>query len=107
MNPDFGPGFHVAPGRVIDSSAYHGYVGRWSRLFVSALLAAAEIAPGFRVLDVCTGTGEAALMTLPIVGDSGLVIGADISAPMLVCARRRLDEQPFWPVAADGHALPF
>jgi ubiquinone/menaquinone biosynthesis C-methylase UbiE len=59
------------------------------------------------VLDLCTGTGEAALMMLPIVGASGLVVGADISPAMLVGARDRLDELSFWPVAADGQALPF
>jgi ubiquinone/menaquinone biosynthesis C-methylase UbiE len=46
-------------------------------------------------------------MTLPIVGRSGLVIGADISPAMLEGARDRLDEPSFWPVAADGQALPF
>jgi SAM-dependent methyltransferase len=59
------------------------------------------------VLDVSTGTGEAALMTLPIVGTSGFVIGADISPAMLEGARNRLNEPSFWPVAADGQALPF
>jgi SAM-dependent methyltransferase len=46
-------------------------------------------------------------MTLPIVGGSGLVIGADISPAMLEAARDRLDEPLFWQVAADGQALPF
>jgi SAM-dependent methyltransferase len=59
------------------------------------------------VLDVSTGTGEAALMALPIVGTSGFVIGADISPAMLEGARARLNEPVFWPVAADGQALPF
>jgi ubiquinone/menaquinone biosynthesis C-methylase UbiE len=59
------------------------------------------------VLDVSTGTGEAALTTLPIVGTSGFVIGADISPAMLQAARDRLGEPSFWPVAADGQALPF
>jgi ubiquinone/menaquinone biosynthesis C-methylase UbiE len=59
------------------------------------------------VLDVSTGTGEAALMTLPIVGASGIVIGADISPAMLEAARDRLREPSFWQVAADGQALPF
>jgi ubiquinone/menaquinone biosynthesis C-methylase UbiE len=54
------------------------------------------------VLDISTGTGEAALMTLPIVGASGLVIGADISPAMLAGARGRLDHTSFVPVAADG-----
>src|SRR6266853_5247432 len=107
MNTNYGPGRHVAPGRAVDTPAYDRRVGRWSRLFVPALLTAAEVAPKCRVLDICTGTGEAALMTLPIVGRSGLVIGADISPAMLEGARDRLDEPSFWPVAADGQALPF
>jgi SAM-dependent methyltransferase len=74
---------------------------------VPAVLAAAEVAPGYRVLDVSTGTGEAALMTLPIVGALGAVTGADISSAMLVGARRRLGDALFWPVAADGQGLPF
>ena len=76
MSVNFGAGLHVAPGRTVDVSAYDRYIGRWSRLFVPAVLAAAEVAPGWRVLDVPTGTGEAALVMLPIVGQSGLVIGA-------------------------------
>jgi ubiquinone/menaquinone biosynthesis C-methylase UbiE len=107
MSTNFGAGFHVAPGRAVDTSAYDRYIGRWSRLFVPAVLAAAEVALGYRVLDVSTGTGEAALMTLPIVGTSGIVIGADISPAMLEAARDRLDEPSFLQVAADGQALPF
>jgi ubiquinone/menaquinone biosynthesis C-methylase UbiE len=49
---------------------------------VPAVLAAAKVALGQRVLDVSTGTGEAALAVLPIVGTSGLVIGADIAPAM-------------------------
>jgi ubiquinone/menaquinone biosynthesis C-methylase UbiE len=107
MSANFGSGLHVATGRSVDISDYDRYIGRWSRLFVPAVLAAANIAPGDRILDVSTGTGEAALMALPMVGASGLVIGADISPAMLEGARARLDDQIFWPVAADGQALPF
>jgi SAM-dependent methyltransferase len=107
MSTSFGSGFHVAVGRAVNTSAYDNYVGRWSRLFVPTVLAAAEVCPGSRVLDVSTGTGEAALMTIPIVGTSGVVIGADISPAMLEGARQRLNEPSFWPVAADGQALPF
>jgi SAM-dependent methyltransferase len=74
---------------------------------VPALLAAAEVASGGRVLDVATGTGEAALGALAIVGVSGTVIGADISVAMVEGARGRLDAPSFLPVAADGQALPF
>ena len=107
MSIDFGAGLHVVAGRAVDTSSYDGYVGRWSRLFLPSMLAAAEISPGYRILDISTGTGEASLMTLPIVGPLGLVIGADISPEMLIAARDRLNEPSFWPVAADGQALPF
>lgn len=100
-------GLHTAVGRHVDAAAYGQYIGRWSRLFVPALLAAAEITEGDRILDVATGSGEAALMALSAVGDSGLVIGADISPAMLEAASGRLFDRPFWPVAADGQALAF
>jgi ubiquinone/menaquinone biosynthesis C-methylase UbiE len=104
---NFGAGFHVAPGRAVDTSAYDRFTGRWSRLFVPAVLAAAEVAPGQRVLDVSTGTGEAALAALPTIGTSGLVIAADISPAMLEAASGRLNQSAFLPVAADGQKLPF
>jgi SAM-dependent methyltransferase len=108
MAKDFGAGFHVAPGRdVVDAQAYEAWIGRWSRLFVTSVLAAARISPDDRVLDVSTGTGEAALRALPIAGESGLVVGADISPATLRGARDRLREQRFLPVAGDGQALPF
>jgi ubiquinone/menaquinone biosynthesis C-methylase UbiE len=103
----FGAGFHVAPGKAIDASAYDQWTGRWSRLFVPSVVAAAGVAEGHRVLDVSTGTGEAALAALPVAGPSGRVVGADISAAMLEGARARLLTPLFLPVTADGQALPF
>jgi ubiquinone/menaquinone biosynthesis C-methylase UbiE len=105
--PDFGRGLHSAPGRPVDSSAYAGYVGDWSALFVPAVLAAAEVALGQRVLDVATGTGEAAGVALSVVETSGHVIGADVSHAMLRAAQARLRNPSFRPVAADGQQLPF
>jgi len=107
MSGSFGRGLHTAPGRAVDISAYERYLGRWSRLFVPALLGAAKIAKGYRVLDVATGTGEAALMAVPLVGDTGFVVGADISIEMVKSARARLGAPRFLPVNADGQALPF
>jgi ubiquinone/menaquinone biosynthesis C-methylase UbiE len=107
MSTGFGAGFHAAPGKAVDASAYDRWTGRWSRLFVPTVLAAAAVAPRFRVLDVSTGTGEAARMALSLVGTEGLVVGADISPAMLTGARTRLYGSPFLPVAADGQALPF
>jgi ubiquinone/menaquinone biosynthesis C-methylase UbiE len=107
MGANFGAGFHVAPGQTVDASAYDRWTGRWSRLFVPSVLAAAAVEQGCRVLDVSTGTGEAAQMALRVVGAVGLVIGADISPAMLWAARARLQELTFLPVVADGQLLPF
>jgi hypothetical protein len=43
MSANFGAGFHVAPGRAVDASAYDRFIGRWSRLFVSPVLAEGDI----------------------------------------------------------------
>jgi ubiquinone/menaquinone biosynthesis C-methylase UbiE len=107
VKTNFAPGLHVATGQATNVSAYDRWVGRWSRLFVPAVISAAEVGPGRRVLDVSTGTGGAALMALPAVGACGLVIGADIAPAMLFGARDRLKDPSFYPVAADGQALPF
>jgi len=95
------------PARAVDSSAYDSYIGRWSRRFVPAVVAAAEVTPDYRVLDISTGTGEAAQAMIPLVGAPGRVIGVDISPAMLESARDRLREPLFWLIAADEQALPF
>src|SRR4029434_9002634 len=64
---NFGSGLHAAAGRPVDASAYERYLGRWSRLFVPAVLAAAEVANGDRVLDVATGPRAAALLAPSLV----------------------------------------
>ena len=80
-------------------------MGRWSRLFVPAVLAAAEVTSGSRVLDVAVGPGEAALAAAPVVKPEGFVVGADVSPAMLVAARGRLADDVFSVVATDGQAL--
>ena len=104
---NFGSGLHAAAGRPVDASAYEQYLGRWSRLFVPAVLTAAEVARGNRVLDVATGPGEAVLGARAAIQPAGLVIGTDISPAMLTAARARLGEEAFQPVATDGQALAF
>jgi len=107
METKLAPGFHVRPGRAVDASAYGQFTGRWSRLFVPLVLSAADVQPGDRVLDVATGTGEAAVALIPAIGASGHLIGADIAPAMLESARSRLKEQTFLPVAANAQVLPF
>jgi ubiquinone/menaquinone biosynthesis C-methylase UbiE len=107
MSVRWGAGLHASIHGRVDAEAYSQYIGRWSRLFVPALLTSAAIRDGDRVLDVATGTGEAAEMALPLVGESGCVVGADISVAMLDAASARLSSARFLPVVSDGQALVF
>lgn len=104
---EFAPGLHARAGQDVDASAYDRYVGRWSRLFVPSVIAAAQVQPGAKVLDISTGTGEASIAALPAIGPSGIVIGADISPEMVRSAVRRVNDTRFLPLAADGQELPF
>ena len=102
LNPD--AGLHVPAGQALDRNAYDQYIGRWSRLFVPSLLKAAEIMGGHRVLDVATGSGEAAAAALLIAGATGIVVGADVSPAMVSAARARLPRD-FLPMVMDGQSL--
>ena len=42
------------------AAAYDRFVGRWSRLYAAATLEAAGVKASDRVLDLATGTGDAA-----------------------------------------------
>src|SRR5262249_6720805 len=83
------------------------FVGCWSRLFLPSVIAAAGVRSGSRVLDISTGTGEAALAALPVLGPSGALVGADISPEMVRSAVQRGGDSRLLPIAADGQELPF
>ena len=53
------------------------------------MLELAGIAPGHRVLDIASGTGEPAISIARLVGEAGTVIGTDLVDEMLVYARRK------------------
>lgn len=107
MNTLWGPGFHAPTVGEVDADAYDRYIGRWSRLFVPALLSAAKLRVGSRVLDVATGSGEASLVASSVIGESGTMVGVDLSSAMLKAAVGRLAGRAFFPVIADGQSLPF
>jgi ubiquinone/menaquinone biosynthesis C-methylase UbiE len=107
MSTGLGPGFHAPAGGSVDIDGYEGWVGRWSRLFVPSVLAAAGVSVGDVLLDVSTGTGEAAAAAVGVVGPTGRVVGVDIAPAMAGAARTRLRAPTFLPVAGDGMALPF
>lgn len=89
------------------AAAYDRFVGRWSRLYAVAVLEAAGVKRSDRVLDLATGTGDAALLAIQHVGPYGTTIGVDLSLPMRVVANSKSSEARLSFVAADAQALPF
>ncbi len=66
-----------------------------------ALLDAARLAPGQRVLDLASGPGLLTRAAAARIGDAGLAIASDISQGQLRCCPE------LHRVVADGEALPF
>jgi SAM-dependent methyltransferase len=85
--------------------AAQGYVSSFeaaTSLFAPALLDAAEIGPGMKVLDIACGAG----LVCGLVSVRGAqVIGVDFSPNMLAEARRRYPSADFR--EGDAEALPF
>lgn len=87
------------------ASAWDHFSTRFSALYVPALLAAAHIKEGQRVLDVATGSGPSAVAAAAIVGQGGLVVATDISRPMIERAKPNVEHLPVSLVAMDARAL--
>ncbi|MEQ1784285.1 MAG: class I SAM-dependent methyltransferase, partial [Hyphomonadaceae bacterium] len=99
---------------------WNGAVGeRWAaeqertdqliRAFGDAALTAARASLGERVLDVGCGCGDTSLALANSVGPTGHVLGVDVSAPMLIVARRRasaLSNLTFAEADASSASLP-
>ena len=73
------------------AEGYDQGVARITGLHAHALVAALELAPGSRALDIAAGTGAVTEVLAEVVAQDGLVVAADIAAGMLRVARRRLD----------------
>lgn len=65
---------------------------RFTNMVTPILLAALQLKPGQRVLDIGCGGGLATLAAAKKIGNTGAVTGADISAPLLALASRRAAE---------------
>jgi SAM-dependent methyltransferase len=72
----------------------------------AALLEAAALQPGQRVLDVACGTGLVARLAAEHVGSSGTVTGLDLSPDMIKVARTASPSAIAWHVG-DATSLPF
>lgn len=67
-------------------------LGFWAR-YGQQTVARLALAPGARVLDVCSGTGASALPCARRVGPSGSVVGVDLSRPLLEIARAKAERE--------------
>ena len=66
---------------------WHAKIALQQQAVSDAIIAAALIAPGKRVLDLASGSGEPAIQIAGIVGDGGRVVATDLSSGMLGVAR--------------------
>jgi SAM-dependent methyltransferase len=82
------------------------FVPKIARPVSVALLDAAALQPGERVLDVACGTGLIARLAAQSVGPSGTVSGLDLSPDMIEVARAVSPSTIRWHVG-DATSLPF
>lgn len=85
--------------------ASFGLDQRWRR----AAVAEGGVAAGQRVLDVCAGTGDLAILCARLAGDDGLIAGIDMNREMLSRARQKAQAKRLdigW-LQGDAESLPF
>lgn len=70
-------------------SRHQAWLDGWLQPFGQAALKHAAPAPGERVLDIGCGAGATTVALAEAVGPQGLVVGEDISAPLIALARQR------------------
>ncbi len=79
----------------------------WKRAAVRMM----ALNPGDRILDVCGGTGDLAILAARDTGVSGRVIVYDINRAMIEAGRHKLNEpllgKCIWFVQGDAEHLPF
>lgn len=68
---------------------YDKVIVAFTRPVSDEMVRRAAIAPGMRVLDLASGTGEPSISIAERVGPSGSVLGIDLAEPMLAFAREK------------------
>ena len=63
--------------------------------FLHDFFTAAGLQPGMRVLDLGSGAGDTALAARSVVGESGRVLGVDVTPASLTRARQRVTDAGF------------
>lgn len=74
------------------------------------LIEVAAIQAGHRVLDIASGTGEPAIPMAQLVGETGFVVGTDLSDDMLAVAREKAHQLSVTNIEfhrVDGETLAF
>jgi len=105
---------------VVDEWTARETTGAWRRWhakmklqlagLTAALIDAAQIRPGMRVLDVASGSGEPAITLSETVGSSGHVTATDLASDMLAVAQENARDAGCSNISfrqADAHELPF
>ncbi len=103
--PDWGTQF-----RLIASEKWKAKSAAMGQPVTDALVEYAQPAPGMKVLDLASGTGEPAISLASRVGADGHVTALDLSAGLLEIAAQRAKARAltnFSTQQADAHSLPF
>ena len=91
---------HTGSDGSVDLAAYDRYLGRWSGLFVPALVEAAGIGRGDRVLDVATGPGDAAIAVRSVAADGQQLPFGNDTFDAVICQLGLMFSAAMWGVLA-------
>src|SRR5579872_3396650 len=103
--PDWGNQY-----RLVASEKWKAKSAAMGQPVTDALVEYAQPAPGMRVIDLASGTGEPAISLASRVGEHGHVTATDLSAGLLEIADQRAlarGLKNFTTQQADAHSLPY
>ena len=96
--------------RLIASEKWRAKSAAMGQPVTNALVEYAEPAPGMRVIDLASGTGEPAISLATRVGEQGHVTALDLSPELLAIAEQRARARGLNSLMVkqgDAHSLPF